>query len=75
MNISNFEIEIKRHAFDRAMQRGITPEIIEATIKGGKIVRHAKNHLKFIKQYKSFKVICVDRIQGEKIIIVTIERK
>ncbi|MBW2990084.1 DUF4258 domain-containing protein [Candidatus Woesearchaeota archaeon] len=75
MNISNYEIEIKRHALERAMQRGITPDMIEATLKGGKIVRHAKNHLKFIKQYKNFKVICVDRIQGEKIIIVTIERK
>lgn len=75
MDLSHFKIEIKRHAFIRAVQRGITPDMIEATIKGGKIIRHAKNHLKFIKKYKNFKVICVDRIQDEKIIIVTIERK
>ncbi|KYK25417.1 hypothetical protein AYK26_06125 [Euryarchaeota archaeon SM23-78] len=73
MNVSKFEINIKRHALERAMQRGVTPDMIEATIYGGKIIKHAKNHLKFIKQYKNFKVICIDRIQGEKIIIVTIE--
>ena len=75
MDVSKFRIEVKRHAFERAMQRGLTPDMIEATLKGGRIVRHAKNHLKFIKQYKNFKIICVDRIQGEKIIIVTIELK
>jgi len=75
MDVSKFDIRIKRHAFKRAAQRGITPDMIEATIKGGKIIKYAKNHLKFIKQYKNFKLICIDRIQGEKIIIVTIERK
>lgn len=37
MNISQYEIEIKRHAFIRAMERGITPEMREATIKGGTV--------------------------------------
>jgi len=29
MDITQYEFEIKRHAFIRAMQRGITPDIIE----------------------------------------------
>ncbi len=47
--------------------------MIEATLKGGWVRRHGKNHYKFFKEYNEFTVICVDRIQGDKIIIVTIE--
>jgi len=75
MNISQFDIEIKRHALIRAIKRGITPDMIEATIKGGKIKRFGKNNVKFIKRYKQFTVICVDEIIGHKIKIITIEKK
>ena len=75
MDIKNYEIEIKRHAFIRAMQRGITPDMIEATLKGGTIKRFGKNNVKFYKRYKRFTVICVDEIIGTKIKIVTIETK
>ena len=75
MNISQYEIEIKRHAFIRAMQRGITPDMIEATIKGGSVKRFGKNNVKFIKRYKHFHVICVDEIIGNSIKIITIEKK
>lgn len=74
MDITQYEFEIKRHAFIRAMQRGITPDMIEATLKGGKIKRFGKNNLKFYKKYKRFTVICVDQIIGTKIKIVTIEK-
>ncbi len=75
MDITKYEIEIKRHAFIRAMEREITPGMIEATLKGGRIERFGKNNLKFYKRYKRFIVVCVDQITGNKIKIVTIERK
>jgi hypothetical protein len=75
MNISRYEIVIKRHAFIRAMERGITPDMIEATIRGGRIQRFGKKNVKFIKRYKRFDVVCVDEITGNRIKIVTIERR
>lgn len=75
MDIIKYDIEIKRHAFIRAIERGISPDMIEATIKGGTIKRFGKNNVKFIKKYKHFHVICVDEIVGHRIKIVTIERK
>ena len=75
MDITQYDFEIKRHAFIRAMQRNITPDMIEATLKGGKIKRFGKNNVKFYKEYKDFTVICVDEIIGNKIKIVTIEIK
>ena len=72
MEISLFDIEIKKHALIRAMQRGITPDIVEATIKGGKIKKFSKNHLKFYKKYKRGIVICVGEIIGTKIKIIII---
>lgn len=75
MNITQYEFEVKRHAFIRAMKRGVTPDMIEATLKGGKIIRFGKNNLKFYKKYKRFTVVCVDQIIGTKIKIVTIETK
>ena len=75
MDISKYEIEIKQHAFIRAMERGITPDMIEATLKCGTIKRFGKNNIKLIRKYKHFQVICVDEIIGNKIKIVTIEKK
>lgn len=75
MDITKYDIEIKRHAFIRAMQRGVTPDMVEATLKGGIIKRFGKNNVKFFKEYKNFTVICVDEIIGTKIKIVTIETK
>jgi len=57
------------------MKRGITPDMVEATLKGGKIKKFGKNNLKFYKKYKNFIVICVDQVVGTKIKIVTIERR
>lgn len=75
MDISKYEIEIRKHAFVRAMERGITPDMIEATLVSGKMKRFGKNNVKFMKKYKHFTVICVDKIIGNKLKIVTVERK
>jgi len=75
MELSKYELEIKRHAFIQAMKRNVTPDMIEATLKGGKIERFAKNNVRFIMDYKRFTVICVGEISGAKIKIITIETK
>jgi len=75
MDIRQYEIEIRRHAFIRAVQRGVTPDMIEATLQGGRIVQFGKNNLKFYKRYRKFIVICVDQIINTTIKIVTIEIK
>ena len=75
MDLSKYEIEIKRHAFIRAMQRKVTPDMIEATLKGGRVGRFGKYGIKFYKDYKKFSVVCVGQIIGDKIKILTIETK
>jgi len=66
-----YEIEIKHHAFIRAMQRGITPDLVENCIKNGAIERFGKNYIKFI----SKSTICIGEIVGLKIKIITIKRR
>lgn len=75
IDVSKCEIEIKRHAFLRALKRGIHPDFVEATIKGGKVKRFGKNYVKLIKTYKGFDIICVGHITGNMIKIITIEKK
>ena len=75
MDITQYEFEISRHAFIRAIERHITPDMIEATLKGGKIERFAKNGIKFFKDYKEITVICVGEIMAMRIKIVTLEVK
>ncbi|MEW6063289.1 MAG: hypothetical protein AB1571_02890 [Nanoarchaeota archaeon] len=71
MDRKNYEIEIKHHAFIRAVQRGITPDLIENCVKNGSIERFGKNYIKFI----SKSTICVGEVSGLKIKIITIERR
>jgi len=75
VDISKCNIEIKRHAFLRALNRGIHPDFVEATIKGGKVKSFGKNYVKFTKYYKRFDIICVGQIIGNIIKIITIEKK
>ena len=75
MDITQYNFEIKRHAFIRAMQRGVTPDMIEATLKGGRTERFGKRNIRFYKDYKRFTVVCVDEVLGDTIKIVTIETK
>ena len=57
------------------MERNVTPDMVEATLKGGKIERFGKHNVRFIKDYKKFTVICLGQIIGAKIKIITIETK
>ncbi len=75
MDITGYEIEIRRHALIRAMQRGVSPDMVEATIKGGRIESFGKNNKRFSKKYKAFTVVCVDEITGTRVKIVTIETR
>jgi hypothetical protein len=71
---NRWEIEILTHAAIRARQRGILGDVIEATIKGGKLEEFGKNYIKFVKEYKRGKVVCVGEKKGiNKIDILTIE--
>jgi len=75
IDVTKCELEIKRHAMLRALERHITPDQIEATIKSGRIERFGKNNFRFVKRYKDGTVVCVDRLEGNTIIIVTIETR
>ena len=71
----DYEIVIMRHAFVRALQRNIHPDMIEATLQSGRMKRFGKNRVKFEKRFKQFAIICVDEIIGNMIKILTIEKK
>jgi len=62
MDISKYEIIITQHAFFRAFERCVTPDMVEATLEGGVIKKFGKCSLKFYKKYKKFIVVCVDQI-------------
>ena len=71
----NFEIVITKHAFERALQRQVHPDLIESAIQTGAVERFGKNNLKIVKQFRKFTIICVDEIIGNVVKIVTIEKK
>lgn len=73
MDVSKYDIVIKRHVFDRAMERGIHPDMIENTLLKGKIERFGKHGLKFINKGSKRTIICVGEMIGNKIKIFTIE--
>ena len=73
MDILKYDLEIKRHAFERAMQRGIHPDMIEDTVLKGKIKRFGKHGVKFISKGSKRTIICVGEIVGNKLKIMTIE--
>lgn len=73
MDVSKYEIEIRRHVFIQALERGIPPEFIEDTLKNGTIKKYGKHGVKFIKKGSKRTIICVGQIIGTKIKIFTIE--
>lgn len=75
MDIHQFEVVVSHHAFLRAFERSVTPDMIESTIKGGRQKRFGKHFIAFTKEYKSFTVICIGEICGMIIKIKTIETK
>ena len=46
------KIILSRHAFIRAMQRGVSPDIIEAVLQTGAMSRFGKNRVKFTKKFR-----------------------
>lgn len=75
MNISNYEIEIKHHAFIQTLKRGINPALIENTLNKGVIENYGKHGVKFISRGSKRKIICVGQIIGNKIRIFTVEEE
>lgn len=70
-----YKIVLTRHAFVRAMQRGVSPDLIEDALQTGNMKKQGKGRVKFEKRFKQFTVVCVDEITGNVIRIVTIEKK
>lgn len=75
MDVNNYSIEIKHHVFIRAMERGISPDLIEGTIRNGKVEHFAKDRVRFIKIGSKRTIICIGEIRGMTITIFTIEQK
>ena len=73
MDISQYDVQIKNHVFIRALQRGIHPDLIENTLCKGRIRRYGENCIKFVSKGSKRTIICVGRIDGSKIVILTIE--
>ncbi|HIH24893.1 TPA: DUF4258 domain-containing protein [Candidatus Woesearchaeota archaeon] len=63
-----------KHAFVQAMLRGIDPDLIENTIRTGKMTRFGKHGVRFTSGRRR-KVICVGEICGNTLKILTVERK
>lgn len=57
------------------MERGVMPDMLEATLLGGKLKRFGKHGIRLSKRYKHFEVICVGEIKGQVLKIITIETK
>ncbi|MBI2972053.1 MAG: hypothetical protein HYY37_06540 [Candidatus Aenigmarchaeota archaeon] len=69
-----YEIRISRHAFLRAFQRSIYPDVIESTLKGGNVEEFGKSFIRLRKKFKRGSVICIgEKISQDKIVIKTIE--
>ena len=75
MDISRYQIELTRHALWRSYLREIDLEEIEATVQGGTIERIGKHCLRFRKCYKDGEVICIGKIKGLMISLLTVEKK
>ena len=75
MRVGGYKIIISKHAFERALQRRIHPDLIEDTLLSGKMKKSGKNRVRFEKKFKEFIIVCVDEIIGNIVKIVTIESK
>lgn len=73
MDISKYDLVIKKHIFERALQRGIHPDMIEDTLLKGKMKRFGKHGIKFISKGSKRTIICVGELVGNKLKIITIE--
>ncbi|MFH1770681.1 MAG: DUF4258 domain-containing protein [archaeon] len=75
LDITKCELEFKQHVFERANERDIDLEDIYSTIWNGKISRFGKNFVKFTKNYKNQKLVCVGILRGTRLEIITVYKK
>ena len=73
MDLSKYEVEIKRHAFIQASKRGIHPDLIEDALHKGKVEHYGKHGIKIVCKGRKRTIICVGQIIGTKLKIFTIE--
>jgi hypothetical protein len=73
MDISKYDLVIKRHVFIKALERGIHPDLIEQTLLCGKVERIGKHGIKFVGEGSKRTVICIGEIVGTRLKIITIE--
>ncbi|MBT4870671.1 MAG: hypothetical protein HON47_03800 [Candidatus Diapherotrites archaeon] len=73
--INNQRIVIKHHAFKRAMQRRIHPDLIEDCLQMGRIKKFGRNKIRFERKLKRKTIVCIGEENKEEIKIITIEKK
>ncbi len=73
MDISKYDLVIKRHVFVRAMERGIHPDMIEDCLLKGKMEQFGKNGIKFVNKGSKRTIVCVGELSGINLKIVTVE--
>jgi hypothetical protein len=71
MDLSKYDIIIKRHAVIQSRIRGIHPDLIEDTLNKGKVKRFGKHYINISSQ----RISCIGRIEGTRLIIITITWK
>lgn len=68
-------IVITTHAVKRALERGVAyPDQVYNTLRCGKVIRFAKNGVRFVLRTKQGSIICVGEDVGHAILIKTVER-
>ncbi|HLC79771.1 MAG TPA: hypothetical protein VJG83_05120 [archaeon] len=70
-----YEIIFMRHAILRAIERNITPDVVENAVMTGSFHRFGKNRMKIIKKLRKMQIVCIDEIIGNTIKIVSIARR
>jgi len=73
LDISKYELIIRKHVFDRALKREIDPDMIEQALLKGKMERFGKHGVKFINKGAKKTIVCVGQIIGTTLKIFTIE--
>ena len=72
-DLSKYEVEITHHAFKQALARGIHPDLIEDTLRKGKVQQFGKHGVRFVSAGSKRRIICVGQIVADKLTIFTIE--
>ncbi len=75
MKRNHLRIVIARHAFERALRRGIPPDLLFNAVKTGKLKAMGKNRARIEKEFRKFTLVCVDEFSGNTLLIVTVEKR